>query len=69
MFVFGHSYPLYSSLFFFGGGGVMLLSMHFCFFGVTISSFLYFFQGYLERDHIAHGVFIWWMDGACRFPV
>jgi hypothetical protein len=45
---------------------VMLLSMPFFFFGITIPSFyfFYFFEGYLETDHIAHGVFIWWMDGA-----
>jgi hypothetical protein len=40
--------------------------MPFFFFGITIPSFyfFYFFEGYLETDHIAHGVFIWWMDGA-----
>jgi hypothetical protein len=39
---------------------VMLLSMPFFFFRVTISPF---FHGYLGRDHITHGAFIWWMDG------
>jgi hypothetical protein len=23
------------------------------------------FWGYLERHHMTHAVFIWWMDGVC----